>query len=212
MEWRSPYLELWRQEDSVSGMDESIPGALEAGGQCQWNGGGHTWSSGGRRTVSLEWRMPYLELWRQEDSVSGMEEYIPGALEAGGQCQWNGGVHTWSSGGRRTVSMEWRMPFSAATSHLTHNSKVKTSFTLNKKPKKSRVSKEILYLRNPAPLIMSRPLKDLLTNSRNSIDDSFRTHDRFVLSHLQRPSDHTRMSLKGLFFIWSCHSLQCKKR
>jgi hypothetical protein len=60
--------------------------------------------------------------------------------------------------------MEWRMPFSAATSHLTHNPKVKTSFALNKKPKKSRVFNEFLYLRNPAPLTMSRPLKDLLPN------------------------------------------------
>ncbi len=95
--------------------------------------------------------------------------------------------------------MEWRMPFSAATSHLTHNPKVKTSFALNKKPKKSRVSNEILYLRNPAPLTMSRPLKDLLPNLSTEIGvgNSFRTHDRCFLSHLQRLSGHIRMSLKG---------------
>jgi hypothetical protein len=75
-EWRSPYLKLWRQEDSVNRMEESIPEALEAGGQCQQNGGVHTWSSGGRRTVSTEWRSPYLKLWRQEDSVNGMENAI----------------------------------------------------------------------------------------------------------------------------------------
>jgi hypothetical protein len=74
-------------------MEESIPEALEAGGQCQQNGGVHTWSSGGRRTVSMEWRMPYLELWRQEDSVNRIKESIPEALEAGGQCQWNGECH-----------------------------------------------------------------------------------------------------------------------
>ncbi len=84
-EWRRPYLELWRQEDSVNGMKEVIPEALEAGGQCQQSGGGHTWNSGGRRTVTTEWRRPYLELWRQEDSDNRVEEAIPGTLEAGGQ-------------------------------------------------------------------------------------------------------------------------------
>ncbi len=93
-ELRSPYLNLWRQEDSVNRVEEAISGALEAGGQCQQNGGGHIWSSGGRRTVSTEWRRPYLELWRQEDSVNRVEEAIPRALEVGGQCQQSGGGHT----------------------------------------------------------------------------------------------------------------------
>jgi hypothetical protein len=41
----------------------------------------HIWSSGGRRTVSTEWRRSYLELWRQEDRVNRVEEAIPEAVE-----------------------------------------------------------------------------------------------------------------------------------
>ncbi len=108
-------LQLWRQEDRlkehISGAWQSgrqrrqcliwtawdwrtveigITGALESRGHAvtvSISGGGHTWSSGGRRTVSIEWRRLYLELWRQEDSVSRLEVSIPGALKAVGQCQ-----------------------------------------------------------------------------------------------------------------------------
>jgi hypothetical protein len=90
-EWRRPYLELWRQEDSVNRVEEAISGALETVCLFQQSGGGYTWSSGGRRSVSTEWRRPYLELWRQEDSVNRVEEAI--------------------SEDRRTVSTEWRRPY-----------------------------------------------------------------------------------------------------